>query len=372
MKKVLFVIESLSGGGAEKVLATLIDHFDHTQYDLTVCSIVDVGKYNEAVKKKAHYCYVIPSTEGKSFFYRVWASIKYKLFYYWLPVQLAYKLFMPKGFDTEVAFIEGFVTKIMSHSKAYKVAWVHCDLKEYPWPVNTGIYSSLDDERKTYAKYHKIVAVSKSAARHFSEIYGLAERTIYIYNPIDKTDILAKASEAPKKEAHKLRFITIGRLMEAKGIDRLIEACHKLKLENHNFELWILGEGSDREKLTQQVENCGLTPMVKFFGFQANPYKYLAQSDCFVCSSRTEGYSLVIAEALCCGLPVISTNCTGPEEILEGGKWGLLVENSTVGIYNGMKRVFKGNHLTELKNLSHTRSLSFNIEASMLEVEKIV
>lgn len=371
--KILFVIESLSGGGAEKVLTTLIKNFDYDRYDVTVCSIVDVGKYNDIIKQHANYRYVVPDATGKSRLFQIWSALIYKLFYFWLPVSWAYRIFLPKGFDTEVAFIEGFVTKLMQYSKAKKVAWVHCDLKEYPWPVNTGIFKSLEEEKQAYAQYDEVAVVSESSKNHFIEIYGLADRTRCIYNPIDKVEILAKAKESVVCSARtKFRFITIGRLMEAKGFDRLIEAAARLKQDGFDFELRILGEGTDRDKLRAECLELRVDDRVEFLGFQTNPYKFLKQSDCFVCSSRTEGYSLVIAEAMCCGLPVISTRCAGPEEILAGGKHGMIVDNSTEGLYQGMKNVLSHSNLTELSALSNERAKDFDMNKTMNEIYSII
>ena len=99
---------------------------------------------------------------------------------------------------------------------------------------------------------------------------------------------------------------------------------------------------------------------------------YMSQCDCFVCSSRTEGYSLVIAEAMCVGLPVISTRCAGPEEILEGGKWGVIVDNSTDGLYEGMRQMLIDNKTEEYKELSLERAKSFDIEKTMSEVYSVL
>ena len=72
-------------------------------------------------------------------------------------------------------------------------------------------------------------------------------------------------------------------------------------------------------------------------GFSTNPYSEMKESDIFVCSSRAEGFSLVIAEAMALGIPVVSTYCSGPNELLEEGKYGMLVENSECGLYLGLK-----------------------------------
>lgn len=366
-------MESLSGGGAEMVLHTLVKKFDYSKYDVTVCSLVDVGKYNEAIRNTCHYTYVIPDATGRSALFRLWCSMLYHLVYFWLPLRWVYRLFLPKGFDTEVAFIEGFVTKLMQYSPKQKVAWVHCDLKEFPWPVNTGIYKHLDEEKAAYARYDEIAVVSESSKKHFIEIYGLADRTRCIYNPINRPLIRELASFG-KRDANdtRFRFVTVGRLTEAKGFDRLIEACSRLKQDGYDFDLWIIGEGSDRKELEALNQKLGTTDTVRFLGFQANPHMYLNQCDCFVCSSRTEGYSLVIAEAMCVGLPVISTRCAGPEEILAGGKYGMMVETSTEGLYEGMKAIINKENLTDMAALSHQRAEAFDLTKTMNDVYNII
>lgn len=372
-RKVLFVMESLSGGGAEMVLNTLVKKFDYSKYDVTVCSLVDVGKYNEAIKNTCHYTYVIPDATGRSALFRQWCSLLYHLVYFWLPLKWVYRLFLPKGFDTEVAFIEGFVTKLMQHSPKHKVAWVHCDLNEYPWPVTTGIYKNKEEEQAAYAKYDGIAVVSESSKQHFVELNGLADRTRCIYNPIDRSLIRELASFGKRDTGDtRFRFISVGRLTEAKGYDRLIEASARLKRVGYDFDLWIIGEGGDRKELEALNQKLGTTDTVRFLGFQANPHQFLNQSDCFVCSSRTEGYSLVIAEAMCVGLPVISTRCAGPEEILEGGKYGIMVDNSTEGLYEGMKEILTKRDLTDMVALSHQRAQAFDLNKTMNDVYNII
>lgn len=376
MSKILFFIESLAGGGAEKVLSTLVKHFDQTRYDVTVCAISGGGKYEKEVADSVKYVSILKAPSSYTGIWKLWYVLKYKCIYEWLPMWLVYRLFVPKGYDVEVAFVEGFATKLLaasSNKRAKKVAWVHCDLKEFPWPVNTGVFKSLDEEKSAYSKFDEVAVVSEASKDHFVEIYGLADRTRCIYNPIDRTAIGELASLGQRDpEDSRFRFVSVGRLTEAKGYDRLIEACVRLMREGFDFELWIVGEGSDRALLEKQVKECGLTNMVKSLGFQKNPYQYLNQCDCFVCSSRTEGYSLVIAEAMCVGMPVISTRCAGPEEILDGGKYGVMVENSTEGLYEGMKKVLAMQDLSRLKQFSVERARSFDLEKTMQEVYEVL
>lgn len=375
MKKVLFLIEDFGCGGAERVLCTLLSNLDTAEYDIKVCAITEGGELESQLPSITLHTILNHSALDRIFNFLLY-RIKYNLIYHCLPMWLVYRLFVPKGFDVEVAFVEGFATKLLAAStnkRAKKVAWVHCDLMEFPWPVNTGVFKSLNEEKAAYSKYDEVAVVSEASKSHFIEIYGLADRTRCIYNPIDRRAIEKLASIAKRDpEDSRFRFVSVGRLTEAKGYDRLIEACVRLMREGFDFELWIVGEGSDRALLEKQVKECGLTNMVKFLGFQKNPYQYLNQCDCFVCSSRTEGYSLVIAEAMCVGMPVISTRCAGPEEILDGGKYGVMVENSTEGLYEGMKKVLAMQDLSRLKQFSVERARSFDLEKTMQEVYEVL
>lgn len=374
-KKILFVIESLSGGGAEKVLATLAKHFDQNSYSVSVLSIVDVGIYRNTIAQHCEYHYVVPDTSNRNVFHRLWASIIYHLVYSWLPISWVANIFIPKGFDTVIAFVEGFSTKLVSkikRGKVKRIAWVHCDLKEYPWTIDNGIFTDSNEEQEAYSQFDNIIVVSQNAKENFISKYGLSERTLYIQNPIDRSEIEALALEncsLPKIAIP--RFITVGRLVAAKGFDRLIEASSLLHNEGFDFEIIVLGAGCDSDKLKSMASNKNIDSIIHFLGFKQNPYKYIKHCDCFICSSRTEGYSLAIAEAMCLGLPIISTSSAGPSEILDDGKYGMLVDNSTKGIYDGMKAFLTHSAKPDYSLLSIKRSAAFSVERCLSEIYKI-
>ena len=95
--------------------------------------------------------------------------------------------------------------------------------------------------------------------------------------------------------------------------------------------------------------------------------------DLFVCSSRAEGYSLVIAEAMTLGLPVVSTNCAGPNELLDNGKYGLLVDNNETSLYQGISTVINDVTLKEsLKEKSIKRSQAFNVRETLDALENLL
>ena len=193
------------------------------------------------------------------------------------------------------------------------------------------------------------------------------------YNPIDEDDIKKRANEKINiLDSSAIKFITIGRLVEQKGYDRLIRVIKRLKEEYDGvFQLLILGDGEKKKQLGEYIKENKLTNIVKLQGFVKNPYPYLKNSDLFICSSRAEGYSLVIAESLILNVPVISTKCSGPNELLDFGKYGMLVENDEDSLYLGLKNIIDDrNKLKELKKKSQKRSEIFNYKKTIERIEK--
>lgn len=378
-KNVLFVIESLCGGGAEKVLTTLLKHLDKSKYNITLCTIINTGNYIDEVKPYVNYISVISLPHNQYILDRIWYAIKYKLVYELLPISWVYKLFIPKGNDIEIAFCEGFTTKLISKSsnkKAKKIAWVHIDLKQNPWPQKLGIYRNIEEETLTYSKFNSIITVSKTVKQSFKDVYGQAEKTITIYNPIDIHDIKQKGRENINGyNKSVMNLVTVGRLIPQKGYDILLQVVARLKNEGYKFVLRILGEGTDLEELLRYKEQYGLQGYVELMGFKKNPYPYIANSDLFICSSRSEGYSLVIAESLVLGIPVLSTYCSGPNELLDEGKYGKLVKNSNDGnnLYEGLKQFLKNKELLEIyRQKAIERGSFFSLTNVINEVEKIL
>ncbi len=345
--KLLFLIEALSGGGAEKVLSVLLKHIDKTKFDITLCTIVDTGIYAAEVRKYVNYTSVLGNPQKKGLLGKILYKILYLLIYRILPSQLIYTLFIPKGNDIEIAFVEGFCTKILSHStnkKAQKIAWVHTDLINNHWI--TSVYKNEEEEKQSYQKYDKIIGVSNTATNAINRLYSI-NNAITLYNPIENDNIIKRANEfislPPKTQS--IRIVTVGRFVPQKAYDRLLRVINRLYENGYPIELWILGDGEQRPILEEYIHTHSLNEIVTLWGFQKNPYPYLKHSDIFVCSSVSEGYSTAVTEALILELPVITTACSGMDELLLNGKCGLITENSESGLYEGIKHVLDNTNL---------------------------
>lgn len=184
----------------------------------------------------------------------------------------------------------------------------------------------------SYSLADGIVGVSNGVADDLaSEIGFPRSRITTVYNPIDAELIRFKSMSEVEHpwfaSGQPPVVLGIGRLTPQKNFSLLLNAlAHLRKTSRRDVRLMILGEGELRPQLEQEVRALGLQESVALPGFVNNPYAYVRASALFALSSSWEGLPTVLIEAMACGARVVSTACpSGPDEILEGGKWGRLV-----------------------------------------------
>ena len=274
-----------------------------------------------------------------------------------------------RNYDVEIAFLEGNSTVLIANrnSRAKKISWIHTDLLKH-----RVINKSL--EKKSYEKMDKVICVSEDSKKSLLKLYPELENKVQVIcNPIDQNNILQKANEKLKFNKKKINMITIGRLIKIKGYDILLQSHNKLIKKGIEYNLIILGEGEERKNLEKYIKQNNLENNTQLLGFKENPYPYLKQADIFVSASRYEGYPLVLCEAICLGKPIIATNCTGPKEILENGKYGLIAEVENVeDLAEKMEELILDKKLREkYSDLSKERARIFNIKKTLEEIESL-
>ena len=361
MVKILFFIETLSGGGAEKVLQNLVNNMDKEKFDITVQT---VWKENSEgfLNKNIKYKYIYSNYSNfNNYKYRLSALLK-----------IIYPLYIKDNYDIEVAYLECGATKIISTStnkNAKKIAWVHCDLSKKISKINEFKKKSVN----WYKKFDKIVCVSQDVEKSFKSIYGNEFDTEVIYNVIDDCRIKEKSNESIGNflfDEKTPTIVSVGRLSTQKRFDRLIEA-HKILL-NQGFsnKLLIIGEGGERESLEQIIKASGVERTALLLGFKGNPYPYIKNADLLACSSDYEGFSSFIAEGLILGKAIVTTNCTGMEELLGSSQYGLITDCDKKALSEGIKKLLADNSLKEeYERKAIERGKSFSIEASVKKAE---
>lgn len=364
MKKILFVMPNLRGGGAEKVLIDVLRNIDKSKFDITLLLFNKGEVYDDQIPKNINVKCIndimkfIPS--------RIWGIIAK---YY---PRLFYKFIIKEEYDIEIAFMEGLATRFVANSNnkdSKKVAWVHIDLLKKHWTKNMFLKGK---EEECYNEFNDLVFVSNDAKTAFNNLFKVNKPNKHvIYNPIISHEIEAKSRE--KNITFKeFTILSVGRLDYQKGYDRLIKV-HKDLVKVYPHKLIILGEGPERGNLEKLIETFNVENSVELKGFIKNPYPYIKAADLFICSSRQEGYSLVVAESMVLEKPIISTNITGPREVLNDGEYGSLCRNSEDGIKETLKEVLENRKLLDVykeKSIKGKKSLDY--KSIINDIEKLL
>lgn len=361
MIKILFFIETLTGGGAEKVLCDLVNHMDQRKFDITVQTAFPC----ESSK------YLVPGICFKSMYA---ADSKANRLRYRAEAQsgLAYWLHIKDNYDIECAYLEMGSTKVMASStnrKAKKLAWVHCDLGKAV--VNPkGLFEKT---APWYEKFDQVVCVSQSVKRQFDKLFKNRFNTSVLYNVVDDAVIREKALLPLPISVQKSEFtvLSVGRLTAQKRFIRLLQAHKRLLNEGIKHNIWILGEGPDRRMLEQFVTDNNLQDSVWMPGFVENPYPFIKEADLLVCSSVFEGYSTFMTEGVILGKPIVTTNVSGAEELFGDSEYGLITENDDIAFCDGLRQMISDSVLREVYcNKAALRGKAFSAEVLTKQTEE--
>lgn len=360
MIRILFYIDTLSAGGAEKVLCNLVNNMDQKKFQITVQTTWPVESNR----------YLIPGIQYRSVYPKE-NKLYHLLYRLEAALGLVYPLHMKGDYDIEVAYLECGPTKILASStnkKARKIAWVHCDLKK----KMSDISSFQKKASQWYKKYHQVVCVSEDVRKSYMELFGSQPPSAVVYNTVDDGEISKKAQLTLPDVAQKRKFtvVTLGRLSAEKGFDRLLRIHQQLIANGYDHDLWILGEGPERASLEAYISENNLSHSVTLFGFQSNPYPFLREADLLVCSSLYEGVSTFVTEGLILGKPIVTTDCSGMDMLLGDSEWGLIVDNNVDGIYQGMKKLLGDKTiLTHYTEKAKLRGTDFQSKTSASKTE---
>ena len=329
MIKILFFIESLAGGGAEKVLRDLVNHMDQTKFDITVQTVFPSAAAADLVPGVRYRTMYARESKANRLRYRAEAESG-----------LAYRLHVRDDYDIECAYLEMGTTKLMAASTnkmAKKLAWVHCDLtRAVSDPAAFAVKTA-----PWYAKFDQIICVAQSVKVRFDELFSGRFPSTVLYNVIDDAAIRGQ-SLLPfpvHRVKRRLTVLSVGRFSYPKNFKRLLRTHKRLLEDGLPHDLWILGDGDERPQLEQFVSENGLSDSVWMPGFVENPYPYMREADLLACSSIYEGYSTFMTEAIILGRPVVTTDVSGMRELLGDSEYGLIVDDDDEAFYSGLKRM---------------------------------
>ena len=339
-------IGNLGGGGAEKGLVTFLKTFNRNLFDVEVLLHQKTGPYVNEIPNDITYHYL---GLGKDFVTQkgILGTIaskyeKKKFKFYRSRPEFVYNRILKTNYDVEVTYIHSVMPYTKNSPIPKKIGWVRNDL-------SSEHYMSKKRRKEIIAASHqfdKLVCVSNDAKRSFVEMGGNEAKAVVIYNPIDVDTIEATLNNCtPTSKQESFTFIAVGRLVEQKRLDHLLQATKQLLEEGKQCKVLLVGNGPLEDELKQQVSELQLENNVEFTGFVKNPFCELQQADCYVTCSEHEGFSLTTAEAMYLHKPIIATPTNGPRELLQNGKLGKMIEPTVESLYNAMKEMIENENL---------------------------
>jgi glycosyltransferase involved in cell wall biosynthesis len=309
-KKICLLTDSLGSGGAERMVSNLSISLSKRGCQIYIVSMIDSIIYPYSGE-------LYNFGEIKKNSNRLSSFLKFR------------KFFKEQKFDIIIDhrirpnFIKEFIfskTVFNNHQLIYCVH--HFELSLYfpcihfPWLSKFSL-----------VRNRKIIAVSKAIQNEIEKDLRLSSEVIYNYVLVDES----KKSNYINALSATEYIIGVGRLTKSKQFDVLIKGYNSSDLPKNNIKLLILGDGVERENLNQLINDLNLNAFVELIGFKKNAFEYIEKAKALVLTSKSEGFPMVLIEALTLKTPIVSFDCkSGPSEIIEHNKNGLLVENQNL------------------------------------------
>ena len=382
-KRILFIIDSLTVGGAEKSLLSLLSLLDKQQNRVALWIRHRGGELEELLPTGVE---ILPAPEysvSERFVYKCSLRL-YSIHFRLLQLlkkkrHLAEVLWISSGwamkvpqdiFDVAIAYQQGIPTFLLANKiqAKKKIVWDNINM------IRAGY--SIRFNKHFYAKADHIVTVSKELQAIMQSVYPeFMEKICCIYDILSPTLILQQAkNEKVDIFPHKGKtlIVTVGRMVPQKNYLLAVETAKVLHDRRVSFVWFFVGDGSERTHVESLICNYGLQQCVVLAGLQTNPYPYINQCDIYVQTSSFEGFGLTIAEAKILGKPVVSTNFDVVHDQLQHEHNGLIAEMTAESIADNIIRLIRDDTLRQKIIENVKAETNTTAETEILKVEKLL
>ena len=384
-KNLLFVIPSLTAAGGEKSLVNLLSQIDYNLYNVDLFLLKHDGMFMEFVPKEVqilslpetYHLFALPLFKSiKQLILKREMTLAYNRVMFAIRnrnarnisirEQYNWKYFsksldkLPKTYDVAIGFLEKTSTYfcVDKVNALKKIGWVHIDYDKLGMDPNFDI--------AYFKELNHIVTVSEECANTLKNRFPSQKNKVrVIYNIVSPTMINKMANQnnidVYDRKRNEIVLLSIGRLHYQKNFELAIESCKKLIDRGYNVKWNIIGEGEEREKLTNLIKENKLEGTFHLLGLKSNPYPYIKQADIYIQTSRFEGKSIAIDEAKILNKPIIVTNFSTAKDQINDGIDGLIVDMDADAVANGVEKL--------IKDISLREQLEYNLSQLKLGTE---
>lgn len=380
-KRILFIIDSLGIGGAEKSLLSLLALLNQQKYHVDLWIRQRGGELEGTVPVGVEEVAAPAYSPIERLLHHI-ALLHYSVTYrlqklfsrqhhlaetLWRCTGWATKI-PNKDYDVAIAYQQGMPTYLLAekiHARK-KIAWVNTNM------VAAGY--DMDYNRQFYAKADHIVTVSKELMKFVCTSYPqLAKKTECVYDTISPALILQQSDVITPpptlRNGEDLLLVTVGRIATPKNYPLAIEAARLLRDKGLSFRWYIVGDGPERTYIERLIAEQHLQQQVTLLGALPNPYPYMRQCDIYVQTSSFEGFGLTIAEAKILGKPVVSTCFDVVHDQLRHGHNGLIADMTAESVAENILRLVNDEGLRRqiIRNVEAEKNTTAETEIKKVE-----
>ncbi len=366
-------------GGVEKALIDLVSSLDKEKYDISVIVMSEGGSFYSEAKhkipmKSIFSNFKLPKNRAcqkiRSVIINFIEKNRYKY------PRTYYQYAIGGKYDIEIAFSSFDSHIIIANSvnkKSKKIVWIHGniatdeDMQRY-FATSEVLVKCLDS-------FDKMVFVAETAKEGFEKTFKINVSSVVMRNVINTDDILEKSKVDLENTYHlssdMKTICAVGRLSPEKGYERLVLIHASLLKKDIKHRLIIVGEGKCRENIEKIINERHLQDTVFLVGYDSNPYKYMRNSDFFVCSSYTEGLPIVCQEALALGIPIVSS-FPSVGELFGDEPCGIISDVDDDSLMAAIEKMLTDEEFyNSCKKAAERRSKYFDTRVAVREIEKM-
>lgn len=362
-KQLLFVINSLDCGGAEKSLISLLSLIDYSRYSIDLLMFNPSGMFMDLLPEQVHilsqplFFAFLEQSIIKQITKPNWLAARYYLSaklrinakrghtlhdtqVFWQCCGSSI-VSLGKHYDAAVAWGQGNPTHYVAEKVRanIKVAWINADYE--------AVGHNKEFDYRYYKSFQWIVSVSDQLNEKMRSVFPEFKDCMKVVYDTLNTALVQEMAELevdfrPDKE---ITIVTAGRLVKQKGYDIATVACKILKEQGLLFHWYIVGDGSERLNIEKDIANYDISDCMTLLGAKSNPYPYINAADIYVQTSRFEGYCLTLAEARMLNKPIVTTNFDVVYNQMIHGKNGLVVPMEPKAVADGIMRLVNDQQL---------------------------
>ena len=391
MKKVLFIMNDLECGGAQKALISLLENFDYSKYEVDLLLLNQEGIFMNSLPKEVnllsepkYYKYfnmslkkaakeLIKLNKYNILFSRLVSIMKFKYEKnsavleqkFWKNFSVSLEN-INKKYYAAIGFLEKTpiyycVDKVKANKK---IGWIHTNYEAMgmDWKLDKPYFEKLD----------KIVTVSENSSNILKNIFKDEENKIKVIKNIISSNTIYRLSrkEVEFDDAY-INIVTVGRLTAAKGYDLAIDACRNLVNKGYKVKWYVIGEGEERKALEKKICEKNLENYFILLGLKDNPYPYIYRSDIYCQTSLFEGIGISITEAKILKKPIVITNFESAQEQIKNNFNGIICEMCAEKISDSIIKLIEDEDLRK-KFINNLKQENISNEYEVDNLYKII